>query len=171
MFVEIDTIIVSDDCPHTYIKFAPIKQKWMFNILLDHPRLGLWILLEDELIDVSQISKKLDSTTLVKRCRFYKPHVLLAVLDWYSLFIGATPCDLLVSCHKLIYFIIIAASGDDKSCWCCVKDGIRSSHSLLMLNVVLLKRSDQSGFGTNPSIVFKVIDEDGLGRVGFEARI
>ena len=71
MFVEIDTIIVSDDCPHTHIKFAPIKQKWMFNILLDHPRLGLWILLEDELIDVSQISKKLDAATLVKRCRFY----------------------------------------------------------------------------------------------------
>ena len=93
------------------------------------------------------------------------------MLYWYSLFIGAATCDLLVSCHKLIDFIIIAASGDDKSCWCCVKDGIRSSHSLLMLNVVLLQRSDQSSFGTNPSIVFKVIDKDGLGRVGFEACI
>ena len=37
MLVEENTIIVSDDSPHSHIKFTPIKQKWMLNILLDHP--------------------------------------------------------------------------------------------------------------------------------------
>ncbi len=53
MLVEVNSKIVGNDSPHTHIKFASIKQKWMFHILLDHPGLGLWILLEDELIYVS----------------------------------------------------------------------------------------------------------------------
>ena len=66
MLVEENAKIVCDDSPHTHIKLAPIKQKWMLHILLDYPRLGLGILLEDKLIDVSQISEELDATTLIK---------------------------------------------------------------------------------------------------------
>ncbi len=93
------------------------------------------------------------------------------MLDWYTLFIGAAPSDLLISCHKLIDFIIVAASRDYKRCWCSIEDSIGSSHRWLMLNVVLLQRSDQPSFGTNTSIVFKVIDKDRLGGVCFKTGI
>ena len=93
------------------------------------------------------------------------------MLDWYTLFIRAAPSDLLVSCHKLIDFIIVTASRDYKSRRCSIEHSIGSSDRLLMLNVVLLKRSDQPSFGTNTSIVFKVIDKDRLGGVGFKTGI
>jgi hypothetical protein len=37
----------------------------MLNILLDHPGLGLRILLENEFVDVSQISEELNASALV----------------------------------------------------------------------------------------------------------
>jgi hypothetical protein len=59
----------------------------MFNILLDHPGLGLRVFVEDKLIDVSEIPEEFNSSALIQGCGFDEPHVLSAMLDWHSFFV------------------------------------------------------------------------------------
>lgn len=65
ILVEVNPIVLSNHGPDSDVKLSAIKEEGVFHILLHHPRLGLRIFLENELIDVSQIAKKFDSFALV----------------------------------------------------------------------------------------------------------
>ena len=62
----------------------------MLYIFLHDPAFCLRILFEDELIDVPQVSKQLDSAALVFCSRLDKPHVLLTVLHGYTFLVRTT---------------------------------------------------------------------------------
>ena len=95
--------------------------------------------MKDAIVDVSQVSKNFNASTLVQRSRFYKPHVLLAVFDWHSLFSCSLTGNLLVPCHQKVHFVIFSDSGDYESRWRSVKDCVTGAHSSLNCQVILLK--------------------------------
>ena len=80
MRVEVDSIVFGDHRPDSNIELAPVEQKRVFNVLLHDPGFRLRILVEDKLVDVTQVSEDFNTAPLVKRCWLDKPHVLLAVL-------------------------------------------------------------------------------------------
>lgn len=108
MLVKIDSVVVRDDCPDTDIELPTVEQKRVLYVLLHHPVLCLWVLVKDEVVNVSKISEDFNAATLVKRGRFDQPHVLCAVFERHTLFVRATTCDILVARHQHIDLIVIA---------------------------------------------------------------
>ena len=79
--VDIDSVVIRDDCPYSEIKLPAIVKEWFFNIFLDNPVLSVLVSLKYEIRNVSHVPEYLDASTLVKRGRFDKPHILLTMFE------------------------------------------------------------------------------------------
>lgn len=114
MLIKIDTVVVRDDRPDANVKLSTVEQKRVLYVLLHHPVLRLRVLVEDELVNVTQISEDFYAATLVKRGRLDQPHVLRAMLERHALLVRATPGDLLVTRHQHIDLVVVADPRDNE---------------------------------------------------------
>ena len=63
-----------------------------------------------ELMDVFHVSENFDAATLVQRCWLHEPHILSAVLNWHSFFVGTAPLNFFVPARQQVNFIVITGS-------------------------------------------------------------
>lgn len=93
-------------------------------------------------VNILERSENLNAFALVHGCRLNKPHVLLAMLDWYALFLRSSPCDFFKSAHHLSDLILVGYSRDDESSRSGIECSIVGSRGSLNLHIVSLERSD-----------------------------
>jgi len=84
------------------------------------------MLVEDELVDIAQISEDLYSSALIHRGGLDEPHVVLAVLYRHAFFLRASSGDFLVAGHQQVNFIVVADSRNNKGCRRGVENGVVS---------------------------------------------
>ena len=160
MFVKIYSVIFCYYGPHSYIKLTIVEEKWMLHIFLNHPRSGRRILVENVFVDFTESPKNFNTLALVQWGGFDKPHILLTMLDGYTLFLRASSCNILISVHQQVDFIFILDSRYDERGWCGIENCITGSHRLLKWLVVCLQRLDETCLCRDSFRVFKVVYEN-----------
>lgn len=65
MLVKEDAEVVRDNGPNSNVELAPVEEERMLHVLLHHPRLGLWISVENVLVHVAKVSEQLNTSALV----------------------------------------------------------------------------------------------------------
>jgi len=68
------------------------------------------MLIEDKLVDITQVSEDFYSTALIKRGWLDEPHVIFTMLYRHTFFLRASTGDFLVARHQQIDFIVVADS-------------------------------------------------------------
>ena len=71
MLENINSKIVGNKCPYSYVKFSIIIKEWFLNVLLHDPKRVLLVFLEDKLRYISHVLKNFDTSALIERSRFY----------------------------------------------------------------------------------------------------
>ena len=141
----------------------------MLNVFLDHPTFGLWVFGEDKFVDVPQVPKQFNASALVQRSGFDEPHVLLAVLDGHTLFVGAAARYLLVASHEQVDFIVVADLRDYESGRSRIKYAVPRLLRALRCAVVRLQRANQARLCRDASRGLEVVQENGPRRVRLQS--
>jgi hypothetical protein len=112
LLIDIQFQLISKQGPNPQVKLPPQVKKRFLHVFLDHPKAVPRRSGEDKLLDVSDVSKYLDPSSLVQSCRFHEPDVFLTVLVGNSLFLASSLVDLFESGNELLDFMIILIAGN-----------------------------------------------------------
>ena len=89
-------ILGRDNCPNPYIKFPLFIKKWSLNIFLDYTQSAQGSIV-DELNHLVNISKHLNTPTLVLVGGLDKPHIFSTMLLRHPFFWSLIFCNLSIS--------------------------------------------------------------------------
>ena len=81
ILVEIQLFFPSNKSPYSDIKLPSFIQQWSFNVLLNDPRAVSFLGLQ-EFLNLKQVVKDFDASSLVHICRLHKPKILSDMLSW-----------------------------------------------------------------------------------------
>lgn len=163
--INIKLIAPRKKCPNTKIKLTPSVQHGLLHVFLNDPQSVSWAG-EYELLDILDVSEDLNSLALVESCGFDQPDVILAMLEWESLFLRATVVYLFEPIHELRDLMIVRVARHQKRCWCTIEDLISRLHRILVSLVILLETSNKTSLSAQSSQDFKVIVDKRSGIFG-----
>ena len=66
MLVNIDSEVICDYCPNSYVELSLVVQKWLLNVFLYHPKRVLLVFLKDKLRNISHILEYFDASSLIE---------------------------------------------------------------------------------------------------------
>ena len=160
VLVDVNSKIISNNSPDSDIEFSIIIQKWLLNVFLYHPKRILLVFLKYKFRNVSHVFKYLDASALIKRCRFYEPHVACAVLDRNSFIFWSSSRNLSETVHEFIDFMVVNVSSDYICGRCRIEDAIFCINSCFVVFIISGKRFYQHSLSTNSPIYFQMIEQE-----------
>lgn len=92
-----------------------------------------------KLVDVSQVPKDLDSSTLVCSFRLYDPYILLAVLLGHALSSATSFSQLFKTVIESCEGAIVLLSLDEERSRCCIKYCVVSGLGFFVVFIVMLE--------------------------------
>ena len=140
MLVNVDFKVIGHERPLPDIKLSLIVQKWLLDVFLNHPGSGGDGLGEQELLDILQILKNLNTTSLITILRLHKPYVLRAMLHRRPFFPGIAFGYVFESIYEWIEAVVRVADGYEVGRWGCVEYRIILLPRILITFIIVLQR-------------------------------
>ena len=156
--VQVDLKVVGKDCPNSDVELSWFVEERLLDVLLKDPTCVAHRHWKQKLLDVSQISKNLDSTPLISVFRFHQPNIFLTMLcrGFFSPTVTLGNFLKPVSKRREWVFIFVC-QGYQKSCRGSLKHWVTSCFSFFVVLIIAFKRFDQTTFGANTSQNFKMV--------------